>query len=106
MELIKKRVGKEWVWFEEYVYVTATYTCFTPADRRVRVGMGIFAFDEPRGEKVAISVKGSFAVLAIGAVHIRIYDDGPDCEVAITQDSNVLVPILQCPGTNFTMSWY
>lgn len=95
MALIKKRVGKDWAWFEDYVYVTATYTCFTPPNRRVQVGMGIFAFGEPRGEKVAISEKGSFTVVGPGAIHIRIYDDGPDCEVAVTQDSNVLVPVLR-----------
>lgn len=95
MELIKKRVGKDWTWFEDYVYITATYTCFTPSDRRVQVGMGIFALGEPRGEKVAISGKGSFTVIGPGAVHIRIYDGGPDCEVAITQDSHVLIPVLR-----------
>lgn len=95
MSLITKRVGREWTWFEDYVYVTATYTCFTPTDRRVQVGMGVFAFGEPRGEKVAISEKGEFTVIGVGAVHIRIYDDGPDCDIAITQDSNVLIPILR-----------
>lgn len=95
MSLIKKRVGKAWTWFEDYVYVTASYTCFTPPDRRVQVGMGMFISGEPRGEKVAVSVKDSFTVVGAGAIHIRIYDDGPDCEVAISQDSNVLVPILR-----------
>ena len=95
MALITKRVSKNWTWFEDYGYITATYTCFTPANRRVQVGMGVFAFGEPRGEKVAISEKGSFTVIGLGAIHIRIYDDGPDCEVAITQDSYVLVPTLR-----------
>jgi hypothetical protein len=93
--LVKKRVGKEWTWFEDYVYVTATYNCFTPANRRVQVGMGVFAAGEPRGEKVAVSGRDTFTVVGAGAIHIRTYDDGPDCEVAISQDSNVLVPILK-----------
>lgn len=95
MSLIKKRVSKDWTWFEDYVYVTANYTCFTPPGRRVQVGMGLFVAGEPRGEKVAVSGKDSFTVVGAGAIHIRIYDDGSDCEVAISQDSNVLVPILR-----------
>jgi hypothetical protein len=55
--------------------------------------MSIFIWGEPRGEKVAISGKGSFTVIGFGAIHIRIYDDGADCEIAITQD--VPVPILR-----------
>jgi hypothetical protein len=95
MALNIKRVGRNWTWFEDYVYVTATYTCFTPVNRRVQVGMGIFIWGEPRGEKVAISGQGSFTVIGPGSIHIRTYDDGDDCEVAITQDSNVPVPILR-----------
>ncbi|MGZ4924650.1 MAG: hypothetical protein ACXV5H_11970 [Halobacteriota archaeon] len=95
MAIIKKRVGREWTWFEDYVYATATYTCFTPANRSVQIGMGIFVADEPRGEKVAVSGKGEFTVIGAGAIHIRIYDDGPDCEVAVTQERNIPVPILR-----------
>jgi hypothetical protein len=95
MKLIRKRVGKEWTWFESYIYVSASYVCFTPPDRRVQVGMGVFAFGRPLGEKIAICERGSFTVIGVGAIHIRVYDDGPDCEVAISQDSNVLVPILR-----------
>ncbi|WP_460143071.1 hypothetical protein [Pseudomonas sp. S3_B08] len=92
--LIKKKVDREWTWFEDYLYVGATYTCFTPPGRRVQVGMGIYINGTPLGEKVAITEKADFTVVGPGSVHIRIYDDGPDCEVAITQDSNIPVPIL------------
>lgn len=95
MAIVKKRVGREWTWFEDYVYAAATYRCFTPADRRVQVGMGLFVSGEPRGEKVAVSGEGSFTVIGAGAIHIRLYDDGPDCEVALSQDSNIPVPILR-----------
>jgi len=95
MALNKKTVGRDWTWFEDYAYVTATYTCFTPKGRRVQVGMGLFVFGEPRGEKVAVSEKGDFTVLGAGAVHIRVYDDGPECEVAVTQDSNMPIPVLR-----------
>ena len=95
MEFIKKRVSREWTWFEDYVYVTANYRCFTPPGRRVQVGTGVFFQGVPRGEKVAISTEGEFWVLGMGAINIRIYDDGPDCEVAITQSSNTPVPILR-----------
>ncbi len=95
MAIIKKRVSRKWTWFEDYIYAAATYTYFTPADRRVQIGMGIFAAGEPRGEKVAVSGKGEFTVIGAGAIHIRIYDDGPDCDVAITQEKNIPVPILR-----------
>ena len=93
--MIKKIVGRDWTWFEDYVYVTATYKCFTPPGRRVQVGMGVFVAGQPLGEKVAVSRQGEFTVIGAGSVHIRIYDDGPDCEVAITQDSNMPIPILR-----------
>lgn len=95
MAFIKKRVNKDWTWFEDYVYISATYGCFTPPGRRVQVGMGVFAGGEPRGEKVAVSGKGQFTVLGAGSVHIRVYDDGGDCEIAISQDSNTPIPILK-----------
>jgi hypothetical protein len=95
MTINKKRVGADWTWFDDYVYVTAKYTCFTPPGRRVQVGTGVFFAGQPRGEKVAISGKGDFRVIGLGAIHIRIYDGGPDCEVAISQDSNVLIPVLK-----------
>lgn len=94
MDLNKKKVGKQWTWFEDYVYISATYRCFTPKGRRVQVGMGVFFDGEPRGEKVAISGSGDFTTVGAGAIHIRIYDSGPDCEVAITQNKNILIPIL------------
>jgi hypothetical protein len=95
MNLIIKRVGKTWTWFEDYIYLTATYKIFTPKGRRVQVGMGLFFAGEPRGEKVAITESGEVITIGAGAIHIRIHDEGTDCEVAITQDSNVLVPILK-----------
>ena len=93
--MLKKRVGSDWTWFDDYVFVTASYTCFSPPGRTVQVGMGVFMFGEPRGEKVAVSGKSSFTVIGAGAIHIRVYDSVPDCEVAISQDNNVLVPILR-----------
>lgn len=45
------------------------------------------------GIAAAVSGKGSFTGIGAGAIHIRIYDDGPNCEVAVTQDSNVLIPV-------------
>lgn len=77
------------------IYIAKTYTCFTPANRRVQIGMGLFVSGEPRGEKVAVSIKGNFTVIGAGSIHIRAYDDGPDCEVAISQNSNILIPILK-----------
>lgn len=90
-----RRVGKKWTWFEDYVYATATYRCYTPPGRRVQVGMGVFFSGEPRGEKVAIKDQGEFTIVGLGAIHVRIYDDGPDCEIGISQQSNEVVPILR-----------
>jgi hypothetical protein len=93
--LIKKRVGSTWTWIEDYVYLSATYLCFTPPDRSVQVGMGWFVNGTPLGEKKSISGRGEFTTIGFGAVHIRISDGGSDCEIAITQDRNTLVPILK-----------
>lgn len=93
--MIIKRVGSGWTWFEDYAYLSATYRCFTPFGRHVQVGKGIFAFGKPRGEKIEIVNDGQFTVLGIGAIYIRIYDGGPDCEVGITQEISSPIPVLR-----------
>lgn len=93
--MMKERVGRGWTKFEDYVYGWARYICYTPPGRRVQVGMGLHVGGEPRGEKIAITEQGDFTVIGIGSIHVRLYDDGPDCEVAITRDRAEGIPILR-----------
>ncbi|AXV74054.1 hypothetical protein CJO75_12680 [Ralstonia solanacearum] len=71
-------MDQSWTWLEDYLYVSATYHCFTPPGRRLQVGMGIFTGGTALGEKIAVTGTGDFTVVGAGSVHIRLYDDGPN----------------------------
>jgi hypothetical protein len=49
--------GPGWQWVEDYVYATAIYVIACPPERRCQVGMGVFAFGEPRGKRYDFQVK-------------------------------------------------
>ncbi|KAB2700311.1 hypothetical protein F9K79_05295 [Ochrobactrum sp. Kaboul] len=80
--------GSDWQWAEEYVYLYATYIVACPKDRQCQVGMGIFAFGEPRGEKIRFSGDREITVLGAGALHFRVDDGRGPCTVGFAQASN------------------
>ena len=80
--------GPGWQWAEDYAYATATYVVACPSDRRCQVGMGVFAFGEPRGEKMRFSGEKEITVLGAGALHFRVDDGKGPCRVGFAQKSN------------------
>ena len=80
--------GPGWQWVEDYVYATATYVVACPPDRRCQVGMGVFAFGEPRGEKMRFSGEKEITVVGAGALHFRVDDDKGPCKIGFTHKSN------------------
>jgi len=85
--------GSKWQWAEDYVYATATYIVACPPDRRCQVGMGVFAFGEPRGEKIRFSGEQEITVVGAGALHFRVDDEKGPCKIGFAQKGNR--PILQ-----------
>ena len=50
--------------------------------------MGVFAFGEPRGEKIRFSGEEEITVVGAGALHFRVDDDKGPCKVGFAQKSN------------------
>jgi hypothetical protein len=88
-----KEVGDRWSWFEDYIYAHAVYTVNCPVDRECQVGMGIFAFGEPRGEKIRFSGHRKFITIGFGSLHVRCVDGKGSCIVRIDQGDVGLITI-------------
>ena len=80
--------GPSWQWAEDYVYATATYVVACPPDRHCQVGMGVFAFGEPRGEKIRFSGEKEITVVGAGALHFRVDGGKGACRIGFALKSN------------------
>lgn len=59
-----------------------------------QVGMGVFAFGEPRGEKLRFSGATEFTSVGAGGIHARVVDGKGSCKVRLDHGSVGLVPII------------
>ena len=82
-EVRRRSVGGNWTWFEDYIFASANWTAFCPADRTVQVGMGVSFLGTPRGEKIRFSGRREFTTIGLGAIHFRIADGRGPCEVVL-----------------------
>ena len=80
--------GAGWQWGEDYIYAAATYVVACPPNRRCQVGMGVFSFGEPRGEKIHFSGEQKITVIGAGSLHFRVDDGQGPCKVGFTQEAN------------------
>ncbi len=80
---VRKKTDADWTWFEDYAFVWATYMVACEPERNCEVGMGIFAFGAPRGEKLSFSGEREILVIGIGALHIRPSDGKGPVKAAI-----------------------
>jgi hypothetical protein len=80
--------GSDWQWAEDYVYATATYVVACPEDRQCQVGMGVFSFGAPRGEKIRFSGEKEIIVIGVGSLHFRVDDGKGPCWIGFTQQEN------------------
>lgn len=80
--------GAAWQWAEDYVYASATYVVACPIDRRCQVGMGVFAFGVPHGEKIRFSGELEITVVGAGSLHFRVDDGMGPCKVGFAQKNN------------------
>lgn len=80
--------GPDWQYSEEtYVYLMASYMVACPADRTCQVGMGVFLFGEPRGEKIRFSGEKEIMVALAGQLHFRVDDGKGACKVGFALKS-------------------
>lgn len=79
--------GSQWQKVETYVYSSATYVIACPADRRCQVGMGVYLFGQPRGEKIRFSGEKKITVVGAGALHVRVDDGLGPCKIGLSQES-------------------
>jgi len=87
----KKVVGNDWTWCETYVYFYATYLVACEPNRQCQVGMGVFAFGEPLGEKIRFSGQREVTVVGAGSLHFRASDGNGPVKVAFSQKSAELI---------------
>lgn len=80
---VRKTAGTDWTWFEDYAFAWATYVVACEPDRRCQVGMGIFSFGAPRGEKISFTGERDILVVGFGSLHIRSVDGKGTVKAAI-----------------------
>lgn len=73
--IVKDAAGSDWQWFEDYASFSSTYSVACNDGRSCQVGMGVFAFGAPRGEKIRFTGTREITTLGFGSIHIRM-DDG------------------------------
>lgn len=89
-----KTANEKWTWMEDYVFVYANYIVACETDRRCQVGMGIFAFDEPRGEKIRFTGKKEVLTIGAGAIYIRADDNKGPVKAAFIRKQSKVIPVI------------
>lgn len=90
---VRKTTGEEWTWFEDYAFTWATYVVACEPGRTCQVGMGVFAFGAPRGEKLSFVGEREILVIGIGALHVRPADGKGPVKAAIAPKEAGLITI-------------
>lgn len=88
-----KTASSEWTWCEDYVYSSATYIVACEPGRNCQVGMGVFAFKRPWGEKIGFTGEREIFVVGMGAIYMRAADGKGPVKVAFVQKSTDLIKI-------------
>ncbi len=90
---VRKMTGNDWTWYEDYAFAWATYVVACEPDRKCQVGMGVFAFGAPRGEKVSYSGEQEVLVVGFGSLHIRPADGQGPVRAAIAPKESGLISV-------------
>jgi hypothetical protein len=90
---VRKVATSEWTWFEDYAFAWATYVVACEPARSCQVGMGVFAFGAPRGEKISFTGEREILVVGIGALHIRAADGRGPVKAAVAPKKVGLIKI-------------
>lgn len=89
----RKTTKTGWTWFDDYVFAWATYKVACEPSRRCEVGMGIFAFGRPLGQRLSFSGEKDILVVGVGAIHIRPDDGKGPVKAAVALDETGLVKV-------------
>ncbi|HHZ6826813.1 MULTISPECIES: hypothetical protein [Klebsiella] len=90
---VKKTTDTDWTWFEDYYYPWASYIVACEPERTCQVGMGIYSFGAPRGEKIRFNGQTEILVIGVGSIHIRPADGQGPVKAAIAQKKAGLATI-------------
>jgi hypothetical protein len=82
-----------WTWFDDYVFAWATFKVACEPDRRCEVGMGMFAFGRPLGQRVSFAGEREILVVGMGAIHIRPDDGKGPVKAAVALDEAGLLKV-------------
>lgn len=95
-EWVKKETADSWTWFEDYVVAKATYVVACEPGRDCQVGMGLFVFGQPRGEKLTFRGEREISVIGIGSLHFRYVDGKGPAKAAyyLKSASGIKVPTI------------
>lgn len=91
---VRKPVTAEWTWFEDYVYLWATYTVVCSPGCTCQAGTGLMAFGKPRGEKMRFSSPTELLVVGAGSIHIRSVDGATACSAAMAPGKMGVIPLV------------
>lgn len=94
---VTKAVGADWTWCEDYVYAYATYVVACEPNRECQVGMGVFAFGGPLGEKIRFTGQREITVVGFGALHMRMVDGVGPGKIAFAQKNAELIKTTPIP---------
>lgn len=89
-----KTANEKWTWMEDYVFLYANYIVACETGRQCQVGMGVFAWDEPRGEKIRFSGQKEILTVGAGAIYIRADDGKGPVKAAFIRKQSGLIPII------------
>ncbi len=89
----KKTAAESWTWFEDYAFVSASYHVACEPARECQVGMGVFAFGQPRGEKISFRGDREITVIGFGALYFRATDSKGPVKAAFQLKDARLVPV-------------
>jgi len=90
-EWTRKTTTSDWTWFEDYLYAWATYRVACEPERQCQVGVGVFAFGQPRGEKISFTGERDILVVGFGAIHIRPADGKGPVKAAVAPSEHGLL---------------
>jgi hypothetical protein len=88
---VPKTARPDWTWCEDYAFAYSTYVVACEPERECQVGMGIFVFGEPRGEKISFFGQREITVIGIGSLHMRSTDGKGSVKVAFIQRTVALI---------------
>lgn len=88
-----RKVGADWVWFEDHVALYVNYATKGPLGRIYEIGTGVSVNGSPWGRRERLTGEVEFTAFGAGALHIRRRDSGSDFEVCASSNGLGAIPV-------------